>query len=75
MSGAEVKQRDSAHRAIKRYLEASKDATTLTNVELLKNYQQLLEEQGGYVLACGDENAIEEKARVQAEEWYLLCEC
>ena len=80
MSGAEAKKLDSAHRAMKRYLEVSKDATTLANVELVKNYQQLLEEQWvrfsdaqeNVEIACGDENTIEEEARVKAEEWYLL---
>ncbi|XP_073820604.1 uncharacterized protein [Musca autumnalis] len=80
MAVNEVKVRDSASRAIKRYLEASKKDELAINLEMARNYSLLLEEQWlrfnqaqeMVELSCGLEYEVEEQARIQAEDWYLL---
>ncbi|XP_061388095.1 uncharacterized protein LOC133323155 [Musca vetustissima] len=80
MAVNEVKVRDSASRAIKRYLEASKRDELAFNLEMAQNFCLLLEEQWRRFtqaqekvdLSCGVEYEVEEHARIQAEDWYLL---
>ncbi|XP_058979466.1 uncharacterized protein LOC101899042 [Musca domestica] len=80
MAMNEVKVRDSASRAIKRYMEASKKDEMAINLEMAQNYSLLLEEQWRRFnqaqekveISCGVEYQVEEEARIQAEEWYLL---
>ena len=76
---ASVKKRDSALRAIKRYLEASNSDELGVNLEMLQNYHQLLEEQwvrfndaqSEVEMSCGDDHEFEEQSRIQAESWYV----
>ncbi|XP_017468434.1 PREDICTED: uncharacterized protein LOC108360592 [Rhagoletis zephyria] len=76
-----LKVRDSALKAIKRYLQSSKSDELSVDVEVVSTYLQLLEEQWGRFceaqqeveLSCGEENVeMEEQSRIQGEEWYAI---
>ncbi|XP_023159052.1 uncharacterized protein LOC111591716 [Ceratitis capitata] len=76
-----LKVRDSALKAIKRYLCSSKGDALSVDVEIVSNYLQLLEEQWARFcgaqqeveLSCGEDNLeMEEDSRIQGEEWYTI---
>ncbi|XP_036346943.1 uncharacterized protein LOC118756283 [Rhagoletis pomonella] len=74
-----VKTRDSALKAIKRYLTKSLDETFMLDIDGVESYLGLLSEQwnrfntaqDAVENSCGSENAdVEDNVREQAESWY-----